>query len=99
MSKYYKIILGILIAVIGYLVYNNIVISKKNKELIKQSITVEEVFIEKNKHLIDSLMSVKLNITKELLSNENNIKKLKDQLKKVSNDSITLNEAKKLLGL
>lgn len=99
MSKYYKIILGILIAVIGYLVYNNIVISKKNKELIKQSITVEEVFIEKNKHLIDSLMTVKLNITKELLSNENNIKKLKDQLKKVSNDSITLDEAKKLLGL
>jgi len=99
MSKYYKTILGILIAVIGYLVYNNIVISKKNKELIKQSITVEEVFIEKNKHLIDSLMSVKLNITKELLSNENNIKKLKDQLKKIGNDSITLDEAKKLLGL
>ena len=99
MSKYYKIILGILIAVIGYLVYNNIVISKKNTELIKQSITVEEVFIEKNKHLIDSLMSVKLNITKELLSNENNIKKLKDQLKKIGNDSITLDEAKKLLGL
>lgn len=99
MSQLYKIIGIILILLCSYLVFKNVTLEKKNKELQEVAVKNSLVVIEEKHRMIDSLTAVKLVITKELISNAANIKKAQEYLKTIKVDSLSLDDAKKILGL
>mgnify|MGYP001480269953 CR=1 FL=1 len=95
----YRILIAVLVLLASYLLYTNYTLNTK-VDLLKQSlIQTEEQSIKNRNYLIDSLQKSKLIITKEILQNEKAIEKIKSELKKTNTTNLSLEDAKKLLGL
>lgn len=99
MTWLYKILIAVLIIILGYFVYSNILLNKRVTDLQTQAIKSEQVQTQTRQYLIDSVSKTKILITAEILKNNNTIQKLKEELKKTNKDTITLQQAIKILGL
>ena len=99
MTWLYKILIAVLIIILGYFVYSNILLNKRVTDLQTQAIESEQVQTQTRQYLIDSVSKTKILITAEILKNNNTIQKLKEELKKTNKDTITLQQAIKILGL
>ena len=99
MTWLYKILIAVLIIILGYFVYLNILLNKRVTDLQTQAIKSEQVQTQTRQYLIDSVSKTKILITAEILKNNNTIQKLKEELKKTNKDTITLQQAIKILGL
>lgn len=88
-----KNIILIFLAIVGilYLVYRIDLEQSKNQHL--------QLELQKTQLSIDSLQRDRKIFEDKILSDEKNLKKLYDKLKTVSSDSLTLNDAKQILGL
>lgn len=95
----YKILIAILVLLASYLLYMNYTLNTKVDSLKQSLIQTEEQSIKNRNYLIDSLQKSKLIITKEILQNEKAIEKIKSELKKTNTTNLSLEDAKKLLGL
>lgn len=99
MTWLYRFLALILLCAIIYFIYANIRLNQRLVTSEKALIKIEQESIINRQKLIDSISASKLLITKELLNSEKNIKKLQLELLKTNNDNLTLDDAKKILGL
>jgi len=80
-------------------IYKNYTLNSTVNSLQKTMINNEQEVIKDRKNLIDSLQKSKILITKQLLQNTKNIQKLKDELSKTEDYNLSIEDAKRLLGL
>lgn len=99
MTWLYKVLIVVLLIVSAYFVYSNIMLNKRVTDLQSQAIKSEQERTLARQYLIDSVSKTKILITTELIKNNITIQKLKEELKKTNTDTITLQQAIKILGL
>ena len=99
MTWLYKLLICLLLLGVVFLMYQNVTINKENYRLSEVAIKKEIEDIKNRNKLIDSIQTSKILITKELLSNDINIKKLKKELSKTNSYSITIKEALEILNI
>lgn len=99
MTWLYKVLIVVLLIVSAYFVYSNIMLNKRVTDLQSQAIKSEQERTLARQYLIDSVSKTKILITTELIKNNTTIQKLKEELKKTNTDTITLQQAIKILGL
>lgn len=99
MTWLYKAIPPLLLIVSAYFIYSNIILNRRVTDLQTQAIKSEHEQTQTRQYLIDSISKTKILITAEILKNTNSVQKLKDELKKTNKDTITLQQAIKILGL
>lgn len=95
----YKILTAILMLLLVFSIYKNYTLNSTVNSLQKTMINNEQEVIKDRKNLIDSLQKSKILITKQLLQNTKNIQKLKDELSKTEDYNLSIEDAKRLLGL
>lgn len=99
MTWLYKLLICLLLLGVVFLIYKNVTLNKENSRLSEVAVKKELEDIKNRNKLIDSIQTSKILITKELLSNDINIKKLKKELSKTNSDSITIKEALEILNI
>lgn len=99
MSWIYKLLIAGLLCAVVYLGFNVFRFKKLVKQQTEVLIKQKLESIKSRDLLIDSLMNSKIVITKELLKNSSYIEKLKKELDKNQNSEMSLEEAKRILGL
>ena len=99
MTWLYKLLVCLLLLGVVFLIYKNVTLNKENTRLSEVAVKKELEDIKNRNKLIDSIQTSKILITKELLSNDINIKKLKKELSKTNSDSITIKEALEILNI
>lgn len=95
----HKILTAILMLLLVFSIYKNYTLNSTVNSLQKTMINNEQEVIKDRKNLIDSLQKSKILITKQLLQNTKNIQKLKDELSKTEDYNLSIEDAKRLLGL
>lgn len=98
-SWLYNVLIGILLGVSVYFGYNYFITNNKNQELQEQLLNSINKEIAERRLLIDSITKSTILIKKEILENDKYVLKLKQELKNTKVDSLTYEEAKKILGL
>ena len=99
MTWLYKLLICLLLLGVVFLIYKNVTLNKENSRLSEVAVKKELEDIKNRNKLIDSIQTSKILITKELLSNDINIKKLKKELSKTNSYSITIKEALEILNI
>lgn len=99
MTWLYRFLALILLCAIIYFIYSNIRLNQRLQTSEQALVKIEQESIQNRQKLIDSISASKILITKELLNSDQSIKRLKLELLKTNTNEITLEDAKKILGL